>query len=84
MVHGDHTLDINIMAEDLFVDIFINLFSNTIKYTDQSEVKIDVTIKDYFIGEAKYWMISISNHGKGIPDPMKRSCLNDIILKQKV
>jgi signal transduction histidine kinase len=72
MVHGDHILDINIMAEDLLVDIFINLFSNTIKYTDQSEVKIDVTIKDYFIGETKYWMITISDYGNGIPDSMKK------------
>ncbi|HEY7571245.1 MAG TPA: sensor histidine kinase [Nitrososphaeraceae archaeon] len=72
MVHGDNTWEINIMAEDLLVDIFINLFSNTIKYTDQSEVKIDVTIKDYFIGEAKYWMVTISDNGNGIPDPMKK------------
>jgi two-component system sporulation sensor kinase A len=83
MVHGDHTLDINIMAEDLLVDIFINLFSNTIKYTDQSEVKIDVTIKDYFIGEAKYWMITISDHGKGIPDPMKKELFERYYSKAK-
>jgi signal transduction histidine kinase len=83
MVHGDHTLDINIMAEDLIVDIFINLFSNTIKYTDQSEVKIDVAIKDYFVGEAKYWMITISDHGKGIPDPMKKELFERYYSKAK-
>jgi NAD(P)-dependent dehydrogenase (short-subunit alcohol dehydrogenase family) len=48
MADGGHHLDMNIMAEDLPDEIFINLFSNTVKYTDSSEIKIDVTIKDYF------------------------------------
>lgn len=83
MTHGSHPLDLNIMAEDLLDEIFINLFSNTIKYTDQSEVKIDVTIKDYFIGEAKYWMITISDYGKGIPDSMKKELFERFYSKAK-
>jgi hypothetical protein len=39
MADGGHHLDMNIMAEDLLDEIFINLFSNTIKYTDSSEIK---------------------------------------------
>jgi signal transduction histidine kinase len=83
MTHGSHPLGLNIMAEDLLDEIFINLFSNTIKYTDQSEVKIDVTIKDYFIGEAKYWMITISDYGKGIPDSMKKELFERFYSKAK-
>jgi signal transduction histidine kinase len=75
--------DINIMAEDLLDEIFINLFSNTVKYTDSSEVKIDVIIKDYFIGETKYWMITISDYGKGIPDLMKRELFERFYSKAK-
>ena len=70
--HGLHPADINITAEDLLEEIFINLFSNSVKYTDSSEVKIEVLIKDYFIGEAKYWMINISDYGKGIQDSTKK------------
>ena len=51
------------MAEDLLDEIFINLFSNSVKYTDLSEVKIDVIINDYFIGGIKYWMITVSDYG---------------------
>src|ERR671932_187404 len=51
---GYHPADINIIAEDLLEEIFINLFSNSVKYTESSEVKIDVLIKEaYFIGELK-------------------------------
>ena len=82
MTHG-HAMDINIMAEDLLDEIFINLFSNTVKYTDSSEVKIDVMIKDYFIAEAKYWMISISDYGKGIPDSMKKELFERFYYKAK-
>jgi signal transduction histidine kinase len=82
MTHG-HPMDINIMAEDLLDEIFINLFSNTVKYTDSSEVKIDVMIKDYFIGEAKYWMITISDYGKGIPDSMKKELFERFYYKAK-
>lgn len=82
MTHG-HATDINIMAEDLLDEIFINLFSNAVKYTDSSEVKIDVMIKDYFIAEAKYWMITISDYGKGIPDSMKKELFERFYYKAK-
>jgi len=83
MAHGCHPLDINIMAEELLDEIFINLFSNSIKYTDSSEVKIDVTIKGYFIGETKYWMITVSDYGRGIPDSMKKELFERFYSKAK-
>ena len=82
MTHG-HAMDINIMAEDLLDEIFINLFSNSVKYTDSAEVKIDVMIKDYFIAEAKYWMITISDYSKGIPDSMKKELFERFYYKAK-
>ncbi len=63
---------INIIAEDLVEEIFINLFSNSVKYTESSEVKINVLIREYFIAEVKYWMVTVSDHGKGIPDLKKQ------------
>jgi signal transduction histidine kinase len=81
--NGLQPADINITAEDLLEEIFINLFSNSVKYTDSSEVKIDVLIKDYLIGEAKYWMINISDYGKGIPDSMKNELFDRFYSKAK-
>lgn len=81
--HGLQPADINIIAEDLLEEIFINLFSNSVRYTDSPEVKIDVLIMDYFIGEAKYWMINLSDYGKGIPDSMKNDLFDRFYSKAK-
>jgi signal transduction histidine kinase len=78
-----HFTDINVIAEDLLEEIFVNLFSNSVKYTDSSEVKINVLIREYFIGEVKYWMITISDYGKGIPDSMKKELFERFYSKAK-
>ena len=72
----NNNADINIAAEDLIEEIFVNLFSNSVKYSGSAEVKIDVLIKEYFIAEIKYWMITVSDNGKGIPDSMKKEMFN--------
>jgi signal transduction histidine kinase len=74
---------INVIAEDLLEEIFVNLFSNSIKYTVSSEVKIDVLIREYFIGVVKYWMVTISDYGKGIPDSMKKELFERFYSKAK-
>ena len=78
-----HATHINVIAEDLIEEIFVNLFSNSVKYTDSPEVKIDVLITEYFIGEVKYWMITVSDYGKGIPDLMKKDLFERFYSKAK-
>jgi signal transduction histidine kinase len=75
--------DINIIAEDLLDEIFVNLFSNSIKYTDTSEVRIDILIREYFIGETKYWMTTVTDYGKGISDSMKKELFERFYSKAK-
>lgn len=83
VIDGHHPTDINVIAEDLLEEIFVNLFSNTVKYTDSPEVKIDVLIRDYFIAEAKYWMITVSDYSRGIPDSMKKELFERFYSKAK-
>jgi signal transduction histidine kinase len=83
VVNGYCTSDINVIAEDLLEEIFVNLFSNSVKYTESSDVKIDILIRDYFIGEVKYWMITVSDYGKGIPDLMKKDLFERFYSKAK-
>ena len=79
----DNLNDINVIAEDLLEEIFVNLFSNSVKYTESWDVKIDVLIREYFIGEVKYWMVTVSDYGKGIPDSMKRELFKRFYSKVK-
>ena len=83
VIDGHQPSTINVIAEDLLEEIFINLFSNSVKYTYSSEVRIDILIRDYFIGEAKYWMITVSDYGKGIPDLMKKDLFERFYSKAK-
>ena len=64
--------DINIMADDLLKEIFINIFSNSLKYNNKHNiVPINVTISEYYISDMKYWMILVSDYGTGISDTLK-------------
>ncbi|MDQ2686118.1 MAG: HAMP domain-containing histidine kinase, partial [Thermoproteota archaeon] len=81
--NNNNSSAINITAEDLLEEIFINLFSNSVKYAGSSEVKIDVLIKEYFIAEVKYWMITIADNGNGIPDTIKKELFNRFYSKAK-
>ena len=67
--------DISIMGDDLLKEVFINLFSNAIKYSNKSDnvVKIDVSITDYVLSSANYWMISVADYGQGIPESVKEN-----------
>ena len=80
--HNNPT-DINVIAEDLLEEIFVNLFSNSVKYAASSEVRIDVQIREYFIAEVKYWMVTVSDHGEGMPDSMKKELFNRFYSKAK-
>lgn len=67
--------DICIMADDLLKEVFINLFSNAIKYSNKDDdvVKVDVSITEYMLSYANYWMISVADYGPGIPDSVKEN-----------
>lgn len=70
---GYKSQDINIMADPLASEIFVNLFSNSIKYNKKNNksVKIDIAISDYTLVNMDYWMITVSDYGIGIPDEVK-------------
>jgi signal transduction histidine kinase len=65
---------IDVSADDLIDEVFANLFSNSIKYTE-GDVFIGIEISKEYVKEVKKdcWKISISDTGKGIPDYLKDS-----------
>jgi signal transduction histidine kinase len=58
-----------VMADDLLDEVFTNIFSNCVKYTEASSVRIEISVLD---GDRPgFWKISIADHGRGVPDEVK-------------
>jgi signal transduction histidine kinase len=70
-----------VIADDLLDEVFVNVLSNAVKYTSGAQVPVDITIEE--VEEAgnadegetgrgrRHLKVSITDHGKGIPDVMK-------------
>lgn len=56
---------------ELAKDIFLNLFSNAIKFDEHEEVVIDVSVDDQTVDRSEYWCVSVADKGPGIEDSIK-------------
>ena len=65
------------MMNDLAKDIFLNIFSNAIKFDQHEEVVVDVRIDETVEDKRHLWTVSIADHGPGIEDALKK----DIFLR---
>jgi signal transduction histidine kinase len=72
---NQETVSAYVLADDLLDEVFLNLFSNSVKYSESEEVFIGIELNHEFDRELKRdaWRIAISDAGKGIPDDLKRS-----------
>ena len=52
-------------------EIFTNLMQNAVEYDAHDEVVVDVSIGEFFVDYRRYWCVSISDNGIGIPDSKK-------------
>jgi len=68
-------IDSFVKANDLLPDLFHNIFINAIKFDIHDKVRIEVNLSETEeeIGGilGKYWKVSITDHGPGIPDERK-------------
>jgi signal transduction histidine kinase len=60
-----------VLADYFLGEIFVNLFSNALKYTGSDTVRIEITIEEHEIGATPFWEISVADYGRGIPDAAK-------------
>jgi signal transduction histidine kinase len=71
-------------TDDLVGEVFTNILSNCVAYTDGNHVEIEINVREASHGNLSmietagpsssfqpYWIISISDYGKGIPDEVK-------------
>lgn len=62
---SDHLGDV--LADDMLSEVFVNLLSNSAKYTESK----DVTIKVVVDSKGDYRRITIEDYGRGIPEEQK-------------
>lgn len=71
------------LADRLLEEIFVNLFANAINATEDSQVRIEVDIQRKMIDHIRYWMVTVSDHGKGVPDGAKSEMFTRFYTKAK-
>jgi signal transduction histidine kinase len=66
--------DVHVQADDLIDDVFLNLYSNSVKYTEGQEVFVETSVrqvKDAELSSHSYWEVTVTDKGRGIPDEVK-------------
>jgi signal transduction histidine kinase len=59
------------LVDNLAKEIFVNLFSNAIKFDPNEVVDIEVTMDRSCTDTREYWCVSVADHGPGIDDSLK-------------
>jgi signal transduction histidine kinase len=58
-------------ADELVREMFINILTNAVKYDSHEPLLIEIAIESVFERDQRYWVVSIADHGRGIPDDVK-------------
>jgi two-component system, OmpR family, sensor histidine kinase VicK len=80
--YSSNGLEAQAVCDELLDEAFVNIFSNSVRYTKGNEVPIDVQVskfdedgegRDGSANTAKrpYWKIRVTDHGVGVPDEVK-------------
>jgi PAS domain S-box-containing protein len=66
---GKHFVRANIFLRELFV----NVLSNAVKFDQSRRVKVEMTIDPESAHDGEYWLVSVTDRGRGIPDDRKKA-----------
>jgi len=73
--HEDEEKRTSVM-NNLSKNIFLNLFTNAIKFDQHEYVVIELSIDEKMEGKRPMWVVSVADRGPGIPDDMKEVIFN--------
>jgi len=70
--HEIETGRYEVMADELLRELFVNLFTNAVKYDTNVPVEIDVNMGMLLIdAKTRRIVVSVADHGVGVPDDLK-------------
>lgn len=61
-----------IHGNKLAYDLFVNIISNAVKFDTSKTVRVDITVSEEVTSKGAYWIVSVSDRGRGIPDDRKQ------------
>ena len=60
-----------VMADELVRELFVNILTNAVKYDPGNPVEIDVSLERVETPQGKRLLVSVADHGRGVPDDLK-------------
>lgn len=72
MVHQAIELgSLHTRADELIHELFVNILTNAVKYDQNNPVEIDVSVERLESRRGRRLLVSIADHGRGVPDELK-------------
>jgi len=62
-----------VRANNYISDLFLNVISNAVKFDTAKMVRVDVTVDEVKDTRGEFWVLSVTDRGRGIPDDRKRT-----------
>lgn len=62
-----------VRANQYLSDLFLNVISNAVKFDTSKRVRVDVLIAEETIAQGSFWVVSVVDRGRGIPDDRKKA-----------